>query len=269
MEKVLEWINRQEMEKKKEEDMKAKIGRLQSQVEEMAKDENRRVCQQTGVNMFAKLDALQGEGAGVSLAAKAQTAMLAANTAKRKLDEDKVSEGESLNSTTSHSSKNRKLKAKKSGLAVKSVHKILFEVEWAHHWLGKEFEANPVPFNQLKLSHYLMGEANILLVCTKPEEMRARLKLMTKMGYWQLKYDWPSARNVYAAILRGIETGRKCWEFDIREYEDMLVPSPSSQSRGKNPRKLGTLIFVLPTKGETVVRKPPTWGKWVQKVLIN
>ena len=205
MGKVLAWIQKQETEKKQEEEMKERIKGLQTQIEDMTKGENRRVCHQMGVNMFAGLDAIQGEGgAGISLAAKAQTVMLA--TTKRR-QEDEESEGESLHSNMSIGSRTKKQKMV-SGLAQKSAQKT-YEVEWAHHWLGKESEANPVPFNQIKLSHYMMGEANLLLVCTKPEEMCARLHLMNKLGYWQLRYDWPSTRNVYAAILRGIETGRE------------------------------------------------------------
>ena len=75
------------------------------------------------------------------------------------------------------------------------------EVEWAHHWLGKEFEANPVMFNQMKLGHYMSGEAAILLQCDHPLEFRARLGLMQKLGYWAAKHEWPTVRNIYAAIL--------------------------------------------------------------------
>ena len=50
---------------------------------------------------------------------------------------------------------------------------------------------------------------------------------MSKIGYWSAKYDWQSARSIYATILRGIETGRETWSFDPRDYaEDMLnVPA--------------------------------------------
>ena len=68
-----------------------------------------------------------------------------------------------------------------------------------------------------------MGESDIILNCNKPEEIRARLRLMCRMGYWQTKYDWSSARNVYAAILQGIETGREDWQFNSHDYEDILV----------------------------------------------
>ena len=107
-----------------------------------------------------------------------------------------------------------------------------YEVEWAHHWLGKEYDANPISFNQMKIGQNIMGEADIILNCSKPEEMRARLNLMRRMGYWQVKYDWTAARNVYAAILRGIETGRESWNFDIKDYEDMLGASNFGSNLG-------------------------------------
>ena len=231
LDKVLAWIAKQEEEKKRDEEMKDKIKGLQSQIEHMAKGDNRQVCPTTGVNMWANLEAIQGDGAtGINLAAKAQTAMLAATAEKRRRLDGEESEGESIHSGSSHLSKHKK--PKKSGLAIRSTHKTVVEVEWAHHWLGKEFEANPVPFNQLKLGHYIMGEANILLGCVKPEEFKGRLKLMKKLGYWQIKFDWPSARNVYAAILRGIEVGRESWDFDLRDYEDMLIPATMGTQHG-------------------------------------
>ena len=203
MKKVYDWIMKQEAEKKLEEQDRDRLKNLQAQIEKMAKGENRKTCHVTGVNFFTSLDTLQGDGAtGVDLAAKAQTAMIAAMAEKRGLDRDDESEGESIHS---HISKKHKFT---SGMAVKTAHKIKYEVEWAHHWLGKEFQANPLQFNQIKLGHYIMGEAEILSRCTKPEEFQARLRLMRKLGYWQQKFDWPAARNVYAAVMHGIETGR-------------------------------------------------------------
>ena len=108
--------------------------------------------------------------------------------------------------------------------------KVIYDVEWAHHWVGKEYDANPLAFNQMKIGQYIMGEAEIVLNCSKPEEIRARLRLMRRMGYWQTKYDWVSARNIYAAILRGVETGREDWGFDIRDYEDMLSTPVTRQN---------------------------------------
>ena len=73
-----------------------------------------------------------------------------------------------------------------------------------------------------------MGEADILLHCDRTKEFRARLGLMKKLGYWAAEFDWPSVRSIYAAILRGIETGREDWGFDPREYaSDMLTANVS------------------------------------------
>ena len=223
LESIVEWIKRIEERQKQEDKEKEHIRKLQAQIAEMTKSDNRRSCQATGINMFAGLDVLQGEGTtSINLAAKAQAAMLAA-TSKRKRDEGEEPDGESIHTKASiNMGAKRKLQ---SGILVKSSHKVKFEVDWAHHWLGKEFEMNPVPFNQLKLSNYMTGESDILLHCDKPEELRARLKLMRRIGYWTSKYDWPAARNVYAAIMKGIETGRESWNFDLRDYEDMLITS--------------------------------------------
>lgn len=202
----------------------------------------------TGVNVLANLELLQGEGsAGVDLAAKAQAAMVAANNAKRRHEEGAESDGESAHSNFSHNNKNRKLT---SGYGIRSGQKVRYEIEWAHHWLGKEFEANPVAFNQMKMGQYLMGESDIILNCAKPEEIRARLKLMCRMGYWQIKHNWVSARNIYAAIMRGLETGREDWNFDMPEYEDMLmttsVKQQSSVKEEKTVRKGRDTYFCRP-----------------------
>ena len=244
LEKVYEWIQKMEEKQKEEESDKEKIRKLQAQIEEMAKSDNRRQCQMTGVSMFAGLDVLQGDGAtGVDLTAKAHATMLASTT-KRKRDEEEESDGESAHSKLSV---NVGAKPKlQSGILVKTSHKVKYEVEWAHHWLGKEFEANPMPFNQMKLSHYMTGEADILIHCEKPEEFRSRLKLMRRLGYWSTKYDWPSARNIYAAILRGIETGRETWSFYFREYEDMLIAPSKVPVMSREGRKGRETYFCGP-----------------------
>ena len=135
---------------------------------------------------------------------------------------------------------------KQSGLAIKSAHRVKFEVEWAQHNLGKEFEANPISFNQMRLAHFMMGETEIILRSQNPSEMRAHLKLMRKLAYWQLKYDWASALNIYAAILRGIETGWETWNFNTRDYEDMLIglnPTKQNKSEPYGPKKAPRDVF--------------------------
>ena len=82
-----------------------------------------------------------------------------------------------------------------------------------------------------------MGEADIILNCVKPEEMRARLSLMRRIGYWQIKYEWSSIRNVYAAIMRAIETGRENWNFDIKDYEDILTSIPARPTTAMREEK--------------------------------
>ena len=207
LEQVVNWVGQLQAKQMEQERKQQQLDELQNQLTVMNKLENRRSCTTTGVNIFSSLDTIQ-EGGAVNLAEKAMATMVAAQNVKRKQEEEGDTDGESGNSTVSKASSN-KVKRLKSGLAVKSAHKVKFEVEWAQHNLGKEFEANPIIFNQLRPSHYMMGETEIILRSQNPKEMRARLKLMKKMAYWQIKYDWSSARNVYAAILRGIETG---WE---------------------------------------------------------
>ena len=216
--KVMDWIQGQKQQQDSEGANKDRICQLQHQVELMTKPANRQQCQMTGVNFFTSLDAIQGEGGGVDLAAKARAAMTAATDRKRCREDEEESDGESSKSNYSLS----KVKNYKSGLGVKTGQKVRYEVEWAHHLLWKEYDANPLAFNQMKIGQYLMGEADIILNCSKPEEIRSRLRLMRRIGYWYTKFDWVSCRNVYAAIMRGMETGREDWSFDIKEYEDML-----------------------------------------------
>ena len=259
MKKVLDWIAKQEAQQKEEEAQKERLKGLQAQIENMTKTDNQRTCQMTGVNLFSGLDAIQGDGeTAVDLAAKVQQAMIAATT-KRRREEEEESEGESINSNNSK----KRMSNFKSGLASVSAQKVRVEVEWAHHWLGKEFEANPVSFNQLKLGHFMSGELEILLHCDRPVEFRARLKLMGKMGYWAAKYDWPQDRSIYAAILRGIETGRETWNFDPREYaSDMLStvvqrPTQSVKDRDRDTKRPRDFFFCAPfQKGECSLDAP-------------
>ena len=257
---ILEWVKEQHDMQKQQQAANAKLKELQDQTEAMTKSDNRLPCQATGVNFFANLEALQGEssGARVDLAAKAHAAMQVANNAKRKAEWDQDSDGESDNSTTSHG-KGKKSKMV-SGLAQKLGQKVRYEVEWAHHWLGKEFDANPVAFNQLKIGQFMMGEADIILNCSKPEEIRARLRLMHRLGYWQTRYEWTSVRNVYAAIMCGIETGREDWQFDSRDYEDMLVLNTNKtaqNSRDDRPKCPRDFFYCGPfQRGECQLDSP-------------
>ena len=259
MGKVAEWIDGQDRQQKEEETNRDRLKALQIQIEEMNKPENRRQCQVTGVEMFTSLDALQIEGhQGVDLAAKAHAAMLAAAATKRKTEEGEDSEGELIQSKLSNGSKVKGQKIR-SGLTALPSHKVKFEVEWAHHWLGKEFEANPVSFNQMKLGQYVSGEAAILLHCEHPGELRARLKLMHKLGYWAAKSDWPLAHSIYVTILRGIQTGRETWSFDPREYASDMLAMGSRQvipKEKEEPGDPGTFIFVQLSRGESVTLMP-------------
>ena len=251
LDELLKWVQEQKAAQQQTAAEQQRLKELQQQVEAMTKGNNRVPCSITGVNMFANLENIQGQGEGTSrvdLAAKAHAAMVAANSEKkRKLDEEAGdTDGESDNSINSHSSCKNKHRKLKSGIAVKSGQKVRYEVEWAHHWLGKEFDANPVAFNQMKIGYYLMGETDIILNSSKPKEMRARLKLMRKIGYWITKFEWNSVRNIYAAVMRGIETGRESWDFEVKDFEDMLTSArPSTvqvqgtreeSSRNRRPR---------------------------------
>ena len=165
---IMEWMRTQKEQQQQSEMEKQKIKELQAQIDAMTKSGNKVPCAVTGVNMFAGLENLQGQGESstrIDLAAKAQAAMVAAHTEKKRKigDEEGDTDGESDNSINSQTSGKHKHRKLKSGISVKSGQKVRFEIEWAHHWLGKEFDANPVAFNQMKIGHYLMGETDIIL----------------------------------------------------------------------------------------------------------
>ena len=232
IDRVVAWMEEQKAKQTERDQKQQQLAQLKEQILAMSKPENYRACMMSGVNLFANLETIQ-EGGAVNLAEKAQAAMLAAQNVQKGGGDEGDGDSESIASIESLNV--NKKQPLKSGLAIQTAHKIKCEVEWAHHNLGKEFEANPLMFNQLRLAHFMMGESEIILRSQNPKEMRAHLKLMKKLAYWQLRYDWASARNVYAAILRGIETGRETWDFDTREYEDMLAypPPPDSQDSPK------------------------------------
>ena len=119
LDKVLEWIAKQKASKEAEDAQAEKVKQLQRQIELMTKKDNRQQCHMTGVNLFANMETIQGEGAaGVDLAAKAQAAMVAANNAKRQREEGD-SDGESIHSHMSHGRPPKK----KSGIAIRSGQK--------------------------------------------------------------------------------------------------------------------------------------------------
>ena len=91
MDEIIKWVKEQKAAKAEEITAQAKVKELQKQIESMTKKDNRVPCHMTGVNMFAGLENLQGVGetlGQVDLAAKAQAAMIAATSAKRKLEEE-------------------------------------------------------------------------------------------------------------------------------------------------------------------------------------
>ena len=206
---ILEWVQQQQMQQKNEAQRRQELEQMKKQIAAMSEPENRRICQTTGANLFAGLEVIQEEG-GPNLVQKAQEAMMAANSAQSNMD-DNESEGES---SVSHASSVRsKAKKLKSGLATRSAPKVKFSIEWAQHNMGEEYDANPLAFNQLKLHHFVMGEAQVLLNCENPDEYRARLKLIRRMAYWLNRYEWHSVRNIYSLIMRGLEVVIEGWEF--------------------------------------------------------
>ena len=53
-------------------------------------------------------------------------------------------------------------------------------------------------------------------------ELYKCIELMNKIAYWKSRYDWPQVRNIYAAIMRVLETGKEMWKYDLHDYKDML-----------------------------------------------
>ena len=143
----------QKLAQDKDKAAEEQVKQLQKQIEHHDnKQDNQQPCQATGVNLFANLETVHGNTVGAELAAKAQVAMAAAHGVKRQREDDAESEGKSVHSHASHNSCKVKHKKLQSGISVKSGQKVRYEVEWAHHWLGKEYDANPVSFNQMRVA---------------------------------------------------------------------------------------------------------------------
>ena len=155
IDQLLSWMEETKAKEKEQATKQQQVTQLQAQLAAMAKGQNTSQCTSSGVNLYANLETIQETG-GVDLAAKANAAaaaaILAGSGSKRALDEaDPDSDGEFPHLF------HPKVKKLQSGLNVKVAHKVKVETEWAHHNLGREFEANPVNFNQLKLGQYMLG----------------------------------------------------------------------------------------------------------------
>lgn len=202
-------------------------------------------CPITGVNKLKNLQLIEKTG-GVDLTKKTQDAI---DLARRNLQEGDTM-GECLTS---------KSKRLQSGLEAKTAQKIRCEVDWAQHNLGREFEANSVAANQMRYEHYVLGESNIIRMCTDAVEQERRLEVMGKISYWRLKYDWALARNIYIAILRDLELGHGTWgTLDITVYKEMLEGNRIMGVAEGQPRKKSrdTWFCAAYQKGECKMEAP-------------
>lgn len=214
VEKVLKW--------QKESGTKPKLGK--EYIMAMTKDKNRAECPNTGVNRFKNLELIDPTQEHL-LQLKTQEALRAAAMDIDLGDDD---DGELC----------FKKKNLKSGLDAKANHKVRVEIEWAHNNLGREFEANPLSINQVKFEHYVTGEARLIALCDSEGERRARAKTLARLAYWRLKFDWPQVRNVYAAAMRDLETGRETWNtINIEAYKEMLEGFKLSKEDNEKPTK--------------------------------
>ena len=250
IETIFAWVEQAKAKEEAEKARQQQVSHMQGQLTAMANPDNTTACSTTGVNMFANLETINQPG-GTDLVAKAQMVTAAASAPKRPHEENPDSDGE-----YNVPSKSRKLQ---SGLTIKTAHRVRVETEWAHHNLGREFEANPVAFNQLKLGQYMLGEAEIMINCKDPVEIKFRLNMMRRLAYWQHKYDWPSARNVYAAVLRCIEVGKETWSsLNLREFEEMLVHARQepAQSGGRPKKTRDTYFCSAFQRGECGLNSP-------------
>ena len=87
------------------------------------------------------------------------------------------------------------------------------------------------------------------------------------MAYWQFKNDWLSVCNVYAALLRAIETGKHDWSIDPNIFKDMPNKRSQQHTKGRTlsdrqEKAERDVVLLCLSEGGTAPWTAPTWTMW-------
>lgn len=126
----------------------------------------------------------------------------------------------------------------RSGMMEKSSTNVKTKLVWPQKQLGYRYIQEPLSFNQLTFDHLVVGEIATVRNCTDSNEIKHRLRLLERVGYWKLRgAEWPQIRAFYAAILAGIEADEFGWEVDYGEFESMIIDKPLASAAIKPDRR--------------------------------
>ena len=92
---------------------------------------------------------------------------------------------------------------------------------WPQKNLLEDLADAQMEFKQLQFEHFVAREVRTIEVCTEPEEIIGRLRLLRKMSYLRGN-RWNVIRTMYAAVIRSIETGENNWSSNFDRFENIL-----------------------------------------------
>ncbi len=152
----------------------------------------------------------------------------------------------------------RRSKKIRSGMNAKAGSRVQSPKIWPHIDLDFQYVATPVKFAELSLEQLVAGEAKTTLNCTVSDEVQGQLRLLAKVCYWQLlTKDWPKVRSLYAAVMRGVETGEMMWDGSWERYEYMSLSSKASVPGADDKRKKGDNLFCKAYQKDDCSLQPP------------
>lgn len=124
-----------------------------------------------------------------------------------------------------------------SGIKAKSSDKVKKQLLWPQSALQLEFVNDHIDYHNLNMQQFVAGELEIILNGNiDDEEKQGRLELLKKIMYYSHVYSWKGLLTFYAAWLRKIELGQKCWSDDPSCIEvPVLTPFLANKS---SPEKL-------------------------------
>ena len=119
---------------------------------------------------------------------------------------------------------NKALKGKKSGLdLVRNECIVLNTQRCPHTHLKHEYAASIVKYRDLTLRLFVAGELEIIALTVDMVEKLGRQNFLQKMMYHAGKYEWDCLLDLYAAVIKSIESGEKSWDDNFQDIEHMIL----------------------------------------------
>ena len=178
---------------------------------------------------------MEGPGQIIQQDGKVETDM------KAMLDKLYIEDDSSSDDENGKTSSGKKKKISKSGHYSKASDDVVISQPWPHLALCLEYSSRDICFNDLTLPQFVAGETEIISDCIDPHEKQARINFLKALMYDAVSCQFCSILNWYAAWVREIELGKKCWGNDFYKVGDInlkraaLVPDAAGV-RGKSKK---------------------------------